>query len=359
MTFTATVTSSAGTPTGTVVFYNGTTSMGSASLSGGIASLQAPGFHHGTYPITAAYQGSSSFAGSTSPILYQVVHELVYATSTSLETSRTPILVGQSVTFFASVAARYDGSSPPDGELIYFSDNHGTDLGSVPMQGGSASVTTSALIAAKHTIIARYNGDGVYGKSHGLLTQIVDKYSSTTTLTSSVNPAVYGQPITYTITVASSAPGGPTGVVNLTGVGSLPLVGGVATITKAEVRVGTHTLTAEYKGDDESSKSTSSVLDEVVNPASTTTVLTSSANPSSAGQKVTFTATVTSSTGVDPFGKVTFTAGTTTLGTVALKDGTASVSTAALPVGSTAITAAYGGADGFTGSSVSIVQVVQ
>ena len=79
----------------------------------------------------------------------------------------------------------------------------------------------------------------------------------------------------------------------------MPLVGGAATYTKTKVRVGTHAITAEYLGDSDSAPSTSPVLEEVVNPASTTTVLTSSADPSSVGQNVTFTATVTSSTGLD------------------------------------------------------------
>jgi hypothetical protein len=46
----------------------------------------------------------------------------------------------------------------------------------------------------------------------------------------------------------------------------LPLVGGVASITLTNVKVGTHDLTAEYKGDDTSAPSTSEVLVEVVNP---------------------------------------------------------------------------------------------
>jgi hypothetical protein len=147
--------------------------------------------------------------------------------------------------------------------------------------------------------------------------------------------------------------------VILTGIGDVPLINGVATFTKSLVSVGTHPITAEYMGDDEFAKSTSPVLEEVVNPASTTSVLTSSANPSSPGQSVTFTVTVTSSTGLDPFGMVTFTAGSTTLGTVALKDTIASISTATLPVGSTTIAATYSGADGFTGSAASLIQVVQ
>jgi hypothetical protein len=84
-------------------------------------------------------------------------------------------------------------------------------------------------------------------------------------------------------------------------------------------------------------------LEQVVNPVSTTTAITSSANPSSPGQSVTFTATVTSSTGAHATGTVTFTAGGAVLGSVALSGIHASISTAALPEGATTITATYNG----------------
>ena len=146
--------------------------------------------------------------------------------------------------------------------------------------------------------------------------------------------------------------------MRLTDIGLVPLVGGVATITKDKVRVGTHAITAEYLADDVSEKSISPVLEEVVTPAATTSTIVSSVNPSSSGQTVIFTATVTSSTGLDPFGNVTFTAGAVTLGTVAVINTKASISTASLPVGSTTITATYNGAAGFTSSSASSTQEV-
>jgi hypothetical protein len=141
--------------------------------------------------------------------------------------------------------------------------------------------------------------------------------------------------------------------------GSATLSGGVATLTKTWLNAGTYAITAKYEGDSSNAPSTSSVLDQMVNPASTTTAITSSANPSSSGQTVTFTATVTSSTGAHATGTVTFTAGAATLGTVALNGSVASISTDALPVGSTLITATYNGAADFTGSSASLTQTVQ
>jgi hypothetical protein len=49
-----------------------------------------------------------------------------------------------------------------------------------------------------------------------------------------------------------------------TGIGSATLSGGVATISKSNLAVGTHSITASYHGDSESGESTSPVLDQVV-----------------------------------------------------------------------------------------------
>ena len=88
-----------------------------------------------------------------------------------------------------------------------------------------------------------------------------------------------------------------------------------------------------------------------VTAAPTTTAIISSVNPSTFGQSVSFTATVSSSSGV-PIGLVTFKDGATSLGTVTLNaSGQASFSTAALSVGTHTITAAYGGSVNFATST--------
>jgi len=357
VTFTAVVSSSSGTPVGSVIFFDGSASLGGTSLTNGTAVLSTSSLSPGSHSITAAYQGSGQFEPSTSAVLTQVVNGNVRVPSkTTLTTSGSPAFVAQLVTFTARVTSR--GGSIPDGELVAFHDGP-VPIGTGTTTGGVATFTTASLIAKKHTIKAIYAGDANFETSTGTVTQIINKYGTTTVLVSSLNPAVYGQSVTFTATVTTNAPSAPTGNVKFTGLGTAPLIGGVATFTKARMRAGTHAITAEYLGDNLSAPSTSPVLNEVVNPASTTTQLTSSANPSASGQLVTFTATVTSSTGLNPSGNVTFTAGTTTLGTVAVINTTASISTATLPVGATTITATYNGSAGFTGSSASLIQVVE
>lgn len=66
VTFTATVSSSAGTPTGTVQFLADGTVIGlPAALSGGLASVSTASLAHGTHTISAQYAGDGNLSGST------------------------------------------------------------------------------------------------------------------------------------------------------------------------------------------------------------------------------------------------------------------------------------------------------
>ncbi len=74
VTFTAVVTSTSGTPTGTVTFKEGTTLLGSGTLSAGRATLKIWSLPVGSHAITAQYNGDSTYAGSVSPVRTQVVN---------------------------------------------------------------------------------------------------------------------------------------------------------------------------------------------------------------------------------------------------------------------------------------------
>ena len=74
VTFTATVTSSAGTPTGTVIFSDGGVAIGTATLAAGIASLTTSTLTVGSHTITASYGGAATFGPATSPALSQTVN---------------------------------------------------------------------------------------------------------------------------------------------------------------------------------------------------------------------------------------------------------------------------------------------
>ena len=83
----------------------------------------------------------------------------------------------------------------------------------------------------------------------------------------------------------------------------------------------------------------------------TTTSVVSSKNPSTFGNTVTFTATVKSTTTGTPTGQVTFKDGSATLGTGTLSNGKTTFKTSALSVGTHSITAVYGGATSYSGST--------
>jgi hypothetical protein len=71
LTLTATVTSSPGstTPTGTVTFYNGSTPLGTGTVTNGVATYSTQSLAVGTYSITATYSGDANHASSTSPAI--------------------------------------------------------------------------------------------------------------------------------------------------------------------------------------------------------------------------------------------------------------------------------------------------
>ena len=74
VTFTATVTSSGGTPAGTVTFRDGSTVLGTSTLAGGQTTLTTSSLTVGQHPITAAYSGAPTFASSTSGTVTQTVN---------------------------------------------------------------------------------------------------------------------------------------------------------------------------------------------------------------------------------------------------------------------------------------------
>src|SRR5438309_2235059 len=82
VTLTASVTSPVtGTLTGTVTFQDGTSALGTGTLSGGAATFITSGLTAGTHSITAVYSGDANFASSTSPGLTQTVADFSLSAS--------------------------------------------------------------------------------------------------------------------------------------------------------------------------------------------------------------------------------------------------------------------------------------
>ncbi|MEO6598215.1 MAG: Ig-like domain repeat protein [Planctomycetota bacterium] len=185
------------------------------------------------------------------------------STSTALVSSLNPSLVGQSVTFTATVT----GSSPTGN--VQFLDG-ATVLGTVALSGTTATLTTSTLTQGTHPITAVYAGDPNNQTSTSpVVNQVVNAVgpsATTTTLSSSVNPSLVGQSVTFTATVNGLSPAGTVqfldGAIVL---GTSTVSGNTATFTTSSLVAGTHPITAIYSGDANNLTSTSQVLNQVVN----------------------------------------------------------------------------------------------
>jgi hypothetical protein len=181
-----------------------------------------------------------------------------------LSTSASPVFVGQSVTFTATVSSSF--APIPDGESVTFYDGAAI-LASVPLATGSATYTTSALSAKTHTIKVTYAGDYNLKSSSSGVSQIIQKYPTTTAVTSTPNPSHPAQIVTFTVQV-KSAGSAPSGRVQIrdgsTLIATISLANGTGTFSTTKLAVGTHSITATYLGDANTDKSTSATLTQVV-----------------------------------------------------------------------------------------------
>ena len=204
VTFTATVTpqSGGGTPTGTVVFYNGATAVGSpALLNGGVAILSTAALTLGTDTITAVYSGDTKFAGSTSSPLNQIVTLLQpILTSVSLQSSLNPSELSQNVTFTATVTPK-SGQGTPTGTMQFM--DGATIVGTSTLDSRAVTgYSTTALSLGNHSITATYGGDTqfVTSTSPALIqkvTPLVPDFGLTASPGSTILPA--GSSASFTI----------------------------------------------------------------------------------------------------------------------------------------------------------------
>ena len=214
----------------------------------------------GTYNWIASYSGDANNAGATGACsdLNESVVVSKGTTTMGVTTSKTPTVFGESVTFTATVSPVAPATTIPTGSVQFLVDN--VNVGSAVNldSNGKAQFITSSLSVGPHTIKADYQGDTNYGGSNSTVAQTVNQASTTTGVTSSVNPSKFGQSVTFTATVAATAPGAgtPTGTVQFTVDGSnlggpIALSGGTAQASTASIAVtgSPHTITATYNGD--------------------------------------------------------------------------------------------------------------
>jgi len=181
----------------------------------------------------------------------------------ALATSQAPAYVGQSVSYTAVVSSN---RTAPTGSVVF--KQGATILGTVPLQYGQASFTTTFANAGTFPMVARYSGDQNYRpRNSNLVKQVVNKYATGVLLYSNDETSPHGQPVTFTAMLSSMGPM-PTGKVMFkngnTSIGIGELVDGVATLTRSNLPRGTFSITAIYQGDNASEPSTSPVWTQVI-----------------------------------------------------------------------------------------------
>ncbi|WZO98057.1 Ig-like domain repeat protein [Isosphaeraceae bacterium EP7] len=318
--------------------------------------------------------GVSGIATDASNNVYDFLWQKIgrAETSTSLAPVNGPLLVGQAVTLLAHVNSLRPGLS---GRIVFRSGD--VALGDAVIDSsGDASFTFVAPATGSYSFTATYNDPSYvvgqisydypyYKKSVSAPLDLeVLGLPTTTSLAVTSGPSVAGAPLGFTATVSPTGIlGAPTGTVVFkdgeTAIGSAAIgAGGVATLTTSALGVGTHHLSAIYLADGYFATSTSGVVAQVVTPSPTATTLVASAGTSPAGEWVSFSASVTSST-LNPAGLVDFYEGSTLLGSASIgANGLAEFRTLWPTVGTHAVVAVYRGDGNSEPSQSSPVDVV-
>jgi len=361
VTLTGTVTSSAGTPTGTVSLFDTSSSIQSAvataNLVNGIATfVLTPS--QGSHPYTAYYATQGPYTQSLSaPATVTVQAAPRTGASITLASSNSPSLVGQSVTFNATVSG---GSSAPTGTVRFAGGSQ--TLGAATLAGGQATFTTTFTTARTHDIFAFYEGDGVYSDASARFGQMVNPVTPVLTLSANPLAATSGQSIAFSAQLSAPPPGAPaaTGTVQFldgaVSLGTAPLAGSLASITTATLSPGAHRIVAAFSGDANWYSARSLPVTVSISPAASTILLTAAF----ASHQTTLTATVNGA------GSIRFIDSNSgaVLGTSQLAGGKASLvlsAEEALALAGHSVTAAYSGSESLlpgTSNPIALVSMI-
>ncbi len=331
-------------------------------------------------------------------------------TTVTFTSTANTATVDQTVTIAGNVAAVVEDSPTPTGNLVFAVDTSAGGTGAGPFTyladcggstgmalngSGDATCSTQLLPAGSPTYVQlQYLGDPNYAANTSAPDQgqtIAPANTSTTVaLTAGANPSTVDDTLTFTATV--SAPPGAgvplSGAVTFTDngnpisvatCGTAGAVGvtwnaassqGTAACTTNALTGGNHVIVAAY-GSDTNYTTSSGFLTQKVNTAGGTMGLSSSSasNTSTINQAVTFTASISPSTGntnVPLSGSVTFTdtpqggSATTICANVAVSPATemAACTTSSLALGTYNITATYSNDPSYSFNPASLTQTV-
>ena len=251
-------------PTGIVSLMNGTKVLGTATLSGGVATITASSLSlvPGTYPLQVAYSGDGTYLASTSSATALTVSQLVPA----ITLVASPNRITQGLATKLTVTINNGGVDVPNGYVNVTIGS--TQITPLALGSGSASVEvdSAAYAAGTYTITAAYQGDP-YNKSEKTTTSLVLTKAETSTVVNGPTTFAAGTGATFNVTVGRfNLPETPTGTVTLK-FGSK--VVGSGTLTNGQVAInvpvnaitaGTYGVQALYSGDANDSDSLSQAV---------------------------------------------------------------------------------------------------
>jgi plastocyanin len=320
--------------TGTVTFKDGSTTLGSATVSASVATLSTSFSLTGVHALSASFGGNPSAAASSSNVVSETVNPT--PSRTDFKTSMNPAPVGQSILLSAAV-------TPASGSGTATFKDGNTVLGTVAVTAGAASLPTSFQTLGSHTLSVAFSGTALVAASQSAtLAQSVIAASSKTTLATSATAPALGQTFTLSAAVTGWK---PTGAVTFfdagKAIGSSALgATGLATLTTSLGTIGTHSLSASYAGNALNTASASAAVSLAVSGAASQTVVSASPSTVTVGQAVILTAKVT---GSNPTGTVTFSNGSAPMATAGLVSGSAVFTTTFSTAGTYSILASYSG----------------
>jgi Big-like domain-containing protein len=292
------------------------------------------------------------------------------AIDVTVVTSPEPSGLDGPMTFTASVSAAAPAAGNPSGSVRFF--DGATLVGTAPLTGGAATLSTAGLDAGVRTIQAQYDGDGSFEPGTDSASHVIRDASQTPSVavSSSRNPSSSGQSVTLTATVTMPA-GGVNGQVEFYDgaalLGSSAISAGRATFATASLAVGSHAVTARYTGGNGVPPARSEVFVQAVGTSgwknrATSMVVTATPNPAVLGDSVTVTADVSGSSGA-PTGRILFMVDGAVVADVAVTARSASAARATLAVpglahGRHTISATYLGDPTYKGSTNRLTAVV-
>jgi hypothetical protein len=251
--------------TGSVEFFDGTTSLGTETIVAGAAELNLPNLSVGTHAITAKYSGDANHPARSASAKSVEVSKL--DSTISLGLSGATATVGTAVIATATVN---DGST---GTVEFFDGT--TSLGTSTISSHTATKSFSDLSVGSHSITAKYLGDDTYeANTSDAKTVTIAKATASVSLKLTKAKEVFGNPVSATATV-TDATGNVEFFVNDKKVKTVALAGGKATLLLPKYSAGTYKVTASYLGNGTTSAATSSASSVVITKATTSKVTVS------------------------------------------------------------------------------------